>query len=537
MKKHIHLEIAVALFFIAVCISTILAVFTFLTTYKRTLTNYHSAAMDLLDTISDTAAVACYLGQRDMMQDVVKGITKNRYVAGCTIMDSNGNEVRSGQRVLNHIQNARYVIRYPLKTPFETENSQNNTNIGILILLQNQNLLENTAKKAATRDILSLICITFFTAFLTSGLVYVLSTKPITTIAMVLHNTKPGNPDPLEIPSWHKKNEIGTLISDINSLIKRNAQALNAERSLRKRLAFLEERYRTIFEKANSGIFLADKNGKVLIYNPFFLGLAEYTSNPKNVLDNFINLFLDKEKVSFLVNNTITKKQASSSDLIIDGKAAHRKWVHAVFINCEDDQNGSMIECMLYDITQRHLKEEKNRQIASRDHLTGLLNRRGGEIQMDSILSSCQPDHKIAFFLLDLDGFKQVNDTFGHDAGDKILVEMAHRLQSINRATDTIIRWGGDEFVLILHGDINKETCFGIANKIIDSLNVPVDLGNNQSGTVGVSIGISRMSGKTADKDSLMRSADKAMYMVKKQKKNGICYCDEDEKTCETIFR
>ncbi|PID74592.1 MAG: hypothetical protein CSB28_02480 [Desulfobacterales bacterium] len=105
-------------------------------------------------------------------------------------------------------------------------------------------------------------------------------------------------------------------------------------------------------------------------------------------------------------------QQATSSDLLIKKKNPSVKtWVHAVFINCTDDLGEPLIECMLYDITQRHLEEQKNQDRAKKDHLTGLLNRRGGEIQMEHILSACQPGHNIALFLLDLDGFKKINDT------------------------------------------------------------------------------------------------------------------------------
>ncbi|PID74591.1 MAG: hypothetical protein CSB28_02475 [Desulfobacterales bacterium] len=95
---------------------------------------------------------------------------------------------------------------------------------------------------------------------------------------------------------------------------------------------------------------------------------------------------------------------------------------------------------------------------------------------------------------------------------------------------------GGDEFVLILYGDIDKETCFGIGEKILRSLNSPIDLGNGISDTVGVSIGISSMSSQTARKDLLLLSADKAMYMVKHKGKNGIYYSDMDNKTYESRF-
>ncbi len=492
--------------------------------------------MDLLATVSDTAAIACFLEQEEMMQEVVKGVSKNRFVAGITLISSNGYIVHSGQKINPPDQNQDYIIRYPLSSPFQNEESTESEHIGMFILLQHKGIIDKTAYQDAQKEIFSLILITILTACLTSALVYVLFTRPITNIANLLHKTKPGSLDLLKTPALHSKNEIGSLLSDINALLKRNAQALNAEKSLRNRLSFLEKRYRTIFEKANSGIFLANENGKVSIHNPFFMKLAQNTGDSKKVLDNFTELFVDSSKVEMMVKKAFKKEQATSSDLIIKTKDSYQAWVHAVFINCKDDLGAPIIECMLYDITQRHRQEEQNRKIAKKDHLTGLLNRRGGEIQMDYIISTCQPEHSIAFFLMDLDGFKHINDTYGHDGGDKVLIEVSRRMQSINRATDTIIRWGGDEFVLILYGDIDKETCFGIGEKILQSLNSPIDIGNDVSDSVGASIGISIMSAESAEKDILLQSADKAMYAIKQQGKNGIYYSDMNNNTYETRF-
>ncbi len=492
--------------------------------------------MDLLTTVSETAAIACYLEQEEMMQEVVKGISKNRFVAGTALISAKGNIIRNGQAIKYADQNLEYIIRYPLPPPFQDEKSAESPNIGMFIVLQHKKTIDDTALLEAQKEIFSLIFITLLTAFITSALVYALFTKPITNIANMLHKAKPGSLDLLEAPPLHRHNEIGVLLSDINALMKRNSQALDAERALRKRLSFLEKQYRTIFEKANSGIFLANEKGKISIHNPFFMKMAQNTGDYKNVLDNFTELFVDSTKVAMMVKKAIQKEQAASSDLLVKAKDAYQTWVHAVFIHCKDDLGAPMIECMLYDITQRHLQEEQNRKIAKKDHLTGLLNRRGGEIQMDDILSSCPPEHRIAFFLLDLDGFKQINDTYGHDSGDTVLIEISRRMQSINRATDTIIRWGGDEFVLILYGDIDKKTCFGIGEKILYSLNSPIDLENGITATVGVSIGISIMSAQTAEKDLLLQSADKAMYAVKQQGKNGIYYSDINNDTFESRF-
>jgi len=120
---------------------------------------------------------------------------------------------------------------------------------------------------------------------------------------------------------------------------------------------------------------------------------------------------------------------------------------------------------------------------------------------------------------LDLDGFKQVNDSYGHEAGDQLLVEVTHRLQEVLRAEDTLARVGGDEFVLLLN-DLNGDKEYRqILERILEVVATPVMIDDHEA-VVSASIGVTFHTTDYEDGDTLLRQADQAMYIAKQTGKN-----------------
>jgi diguanylate cyclase (GGDEF)-like protein len=125
----------------------------------------------------------------------------------------------------------------------------------------------------------------------------------------------------------------------------------------------------------------------------------------------------------------------------------------------------------------------------------------------------------MAICYLDLDGFKPINDTWGHEAGDRLLVEMAERLQSCLRGGDTVARLGGDEFVLLLLDLERIEECENALRRVLDAIAHPVVIGS-QLVSVSASIGVSVYPFDSQDPDVLLRQADQAMYLAKESGRN-----------------
>ena len=167
------------------------------------------------------------------------------------------------------------------------------------------------------------------------------------------------------------------------------------------------------------------------------------------------------------------------------------------------------------DVTERKQREEMVRFLAYHDSLTGLPNRRLLDDRLKQALYQAQRrDASLAVMLIDLDDFKQVNDTAGHRAGDTVLREVATRIGGCVRRADTLARHGGDEFVVMLADVQGEAECQVVAEKILRALEPAVEVDATQF-ALGASIGISIFPADASDPDTLLRNADAAMYRAK----------------------
>lgn len=167
------------------------------------------------------------------------------------------------------------------------------------------------------------------------------------------------------------------------------------------------------------------------------------------------------------------------------------------------------------DITERKKYEEKIQQMAFHDSLTGLPNRKLFSDRLGIVLAQARRNKKkVGIVMLDLDNFKDVNDTLGHDVGDTLLKAVAERLSVILRKSDTVARFGGDEFVLIFPDMEAIEEAIQVVQKIIDRFNKPFLIDTHQL-VVTTSIGIAVYPNDGMDEEILMKNADIAMYQAK----------------------
>jgi len=174
------------------------------------------------------------------------------------------------------------------------------------------------------------------------------------------------------------------------------------------------------------------------------------------------------------------------------------------------------------DITERKRREEADRHLAYHDTLTGLPNRRLLDDRLRQALYLAQRrDARLAVMLVDLDDFKQVNDRFGHRAGDAVLREVATRLAGCVRKADTLARQGGDEFVVVIPEVAQQMDCQAVADKILRALASPARV-EGEDLRLGASIGVSLYPADAGDGEALLRNADAAMYRAKHAGGNQI---------------
>ncbi|MBF0371267.1 MAG: PAS domain S-box protein [Magnetococcales bacterium] len=194
----------------------------------------------------------------------------------------------------------------------------------------------------------------------------------------------------------------------------------------------------------------------------------------------------------------------------------------------EEEAFLTTVAITLASLIERRGIEEHIRHLANYDSLTNLPNRKMFEDRLERDLARARRDRKdLALLFLDLDRFKAVNDTLGHDVGDRLLIQAASRIQGCLREVDTVARLGGDEFTVLLPGLSQREDAGQVAAKIIQQLTIPFDLEGNTC-QIGSSIGISFYPMDGDNPQILLQKADMAMYAVKKKGRNDYCFFSKE---------
>ena len=232
-----------------------------------------------------------------------------------------------------------------------------------------------------------------------------------------------------------------------------------------------------------------------------------------------------RDTVSAIWEDLLANKggeRSTNENITKDGRTILCEWYNTPLV----DQNGKVIgvASLVDDITERKQSEEMIWKQANFDTLTGLPNRNMFHDRLEQeLIKSNRSSLPLALLLIDLDEFKEVNDTLGHDVGDQLLKEAAHRITTCVRESDTVARLGGDEFMIILSEIHEKNKVDDIAEKIIERLAEEYHLGNEVIHASG-SIGITLYPSDASDIDSLIKNADQAMYAAKKKGRNCFSY-------------
>ncbi len=190
----------------------------------------------------------------------------------------------------------------------------------------------------------------------------------------------------------------------------------------------------------------------------------------------------------------------------------------------DEHQNTEATVCIFRDVTEQALAEEKVWHTAHHDPLTGLPNRR---LFLDRLEQEVKHAHRnslpLALLFMDLDGFKEVNDSLGHEAGDRVLCDVAERLVGCVREDDTVARLGGDEFTIILTGAKQPKDVDLVTRTIIDALALPFHV-STKPVEISASIGVSFYPQDASSAADLLAAADQAMFKAKNSGSNRVCF-------------
>jgi diguanylate cyclase (GGDEF)-like protein/PAS domain S-box-containing protein len=309
------------------------------------------------------------------------------------------------------------------------------------------------------------------------------------------------------------------------------ARNINERRLMEEKIRQSEERYRTIIEEMEEWYFETDLAGNITFFNTVFANVLGYFQQELAGL-NFRD-FIKKED-SDLVYRLFNQVYKTSKPIknypyefnLPDGNVASAEF--SIFPRWDKEGNIVGFRGVGYDVTERKRAEEKIQHMATHDTLTGLPNRlMCSQLLSHAIQSAKRYKRQFAVLFIDLDRFKIINDSLGHEAGDQLLREIAVRLKQTLRAVDVVARLGGDEFVVLIEELNDSSNAATVARKIIASVIKPTTI-RGQECRVTASIGICMYPADAEDEQGLMKNADIAMYLAKEEGKNNYQFYSED---------
>ncbi|MEO5573830.1 MAG: EAL domain-containing protein [Gammaproteobacteria bacterium] len=323
------------------------------------------------------------------------------------------------------------------------------------------------------------------------------------------------------------KNDAVALEGALRNITERKeVERLRVEESMREQSRILQ----SILDSMGDGVVVADTSGSFLLFNPAAETITGVTSMSLADWENQFSAYLPDmltpyPKSQIPLTRAIRGEVVDGAEVyLLSDKIPHGKWLS---INARPlkDGDGKLYGgvAVFRDVTDNKQSEQRLAYLAQYDPLTGLPNRnlfRDRFIQ--AMARASRGEQLVALMFLDLDHFKGINDSLGHEAGDLLLKAVAERLNACVRQSDTVARLGGDEFTVILEGRVNVEHVTVVAQKIIEGMMPSFKLGDSEV-FITTSIGIVIYCGEDGyDTDTLIKNADTAMYHAKEHGRNNF---------------
>jgi diguanylate cyclase (GGDEF)-like protein/PAS domain S-box-containing protein len=320
-------------------------------------------------------------------------------------------------------------------------------------------------------------------------------------------------------PLFDRDGQVSGAVGAIQGAFPSNSSS-EAELALR----ISERQYRQIVDTTQEGVWLRDAEARTVFVNRRLCEMLGYTAD--EMMGRPVTDFMDADARAEAERRFTQRKKGERQqhDVRYQHKDGSDVWA-IVSASPMYDDDGVFIGGlgMITDITERKRHEEVIRWQAYHDSLTGLPNRKLFEDRLHQLLVMAERHlHPVAIMFIDLDGFKQVNDTLGHDYGDHLLKVVAERISGCLRGEDTVARMGGDEFAVLLPGIEHPDAIAIVAQKLLEALAQTIDLAGQEVSVSG-SIGVSMHPNDGDDVQSLLKHADVAMYRAKEQGGNRYC--------------
>lgn len=258
------------------------------------------------------------------------------------------------------------------------------------------------------------------------------------------------------------------------------------------------------------------------VYRMLDLDPAAHQPSPQTILDYFTPA--SREIISAAVEHSLKTGEPYDLELEMITETGRKIWVHTKNVVKVVDGQVTMRTALLQDITDRKKADAIIWRQANFDSVTGLPNRQMLRDRLEQTIQlSKRGNSMVALMSIDLDNFKEVNDSLGHAAGDRLLAEAGQRIQTCIRITDTVARMGGDEFMVVLLAPQDASVLGALAQNILDALGKPFSM-SDQTVFISASAGISVFPTDGLEIDVLYKHADQALYEAKSAGRNRFCF-------------
>ncbi len=291
------------------------------------------------------------------------------------------------------------------------------------------------------------------------------------------------------------------------------------------------QRLRLHLERTPLGLIEWDMEFRITAWNPAAEGIFGY-AGAEMIGESAYKLVSgqqDSERLATMwaeLMQTREGTRANLANITKRGANIHTEWYNTPLVDSDERFIG--VASLVQDVTERFNTERTIHFMAHHDALTGLPNRRLMQDRLNqAILAARRQQRHVALLFIDIDRFKKVNDTLGHDAGDVVLCDIAKRLTTAVREGDTVSREGGDEFVVVLPDLEKPESAQLVSNKILNELSKPINA-DGQEIVITASIGISHYPNDAADVKQMLKNADSAMYQAKDAGRNTMRFFTSD---------
>lgn len=499
--------------FVAALASIAAVAYTAHVTNQRAHTASTKRLNELLDTIESTLQVACFARDQTLANELVEGLLRNSDVLGVHITSDQQVLAEARRSAPGSDEEAQAATRLErlIHSPFD-----NRKVVGRILLSLDPKFIEAGIREEIRIAAIQLGWQLAMVSFAVATILLLFIVRPIKAISDRLHSMHPTDGDRIPIPKRHRNTEIGQLVKDINVLSDSLVNTLAEERRLRVQQEIDEKKYHTIFNNAESGIFIVDDKGSISSWNPAFARLFEITPSQADDEFTWLNIALLTWDNPGLITQLIVAASGQSSAVAEDMQVLMRngqlRWLNIVL----SPVGNGLLQGVVHDITPLKESEASARRLVVTDPLTGLANRLGFEERLHALVQDYALAQKSGFtlLLLNLDEFRRINEGMGFPAGDNILLTTTTRLSSCVKSGDCVARLTADSFGIILNHITQGEVADRIASRIMHAIRQTYFVDGSPI-NLHASIGITLFPNDASEVPSLLRQAELAMDSAK----------------------